>query len=331
MSIKVMQWAWDFSLSEGVSRLVLLAIADCASEDGGNAYPSNVELMRKARCSERGVRNAISDLKGLGELEVAPNAGRKGTNMYRVIMIDRPRPGVPVATPRAPKPRGANPAGGQSVPARGANPAGEAAQIAPGTVLEPSVEPSVSTSAADASPPKSQEPGTEENGGTIVKGFIDWLAARPSPVKLGPQVIARYGMHSKTLLKAGIPPQVIKHAMVLMHERGKAGWPSMLESFVVEVQAGTPSKPAAPRSFAQQDVDAKKRQRDIAKLADAYAEREGIKLGKDRALTRQIIAEATKFYDQQIKGIETSSAGVYSGAEAVNGAVVAAPLEVTAS
>lgn len=88
MAISVMTWVWNHSRSRHGARLVLLAIADCASADGGNAWPSNAELRRKSGLGERAVQTAIAELTGLGELQVRYNAGPKGCNAYRVIMGD---------------------------------------------------------------------------------------------------------------------------------------------------------------------------------------------------------------------------------------------------
>lgn len=90
MAISVMTWVWDHSKSRHGARLVLLAIADCASGDGGNAWPSNAELRRKSGLGERAVQTALAELVKLGELEVRYNEGPKGCNRYRVIMT-RPR------------------------------------------------------------------------------------------------------------------------------------------------------------------------------------------------------------------------------------------------
>lgn len=87
MSIKVMSWVWDSSEAAGIDRLVLLAIADAAShDDGTNAYPSIATLSRKAKVSPRTVQRSIRALCDLGELKMELNAGRKGVNMYRVVM-----------------------------------------------------------------------------------------------------------------------------------------------------------------------------------------------------------------------------------------------------
>jgi Helix-turn-helix domain len=88
VAISVMTWVWDHSRSRHGARLVLLAIADCASGDGGNAWPSNAELRRKSGLGERAVQTALAELVKLGELEVRYNEGPKGCNRYRVIMTD---------------------------------------------------------------------------------------------------------------------------------------------------------------------------------------------------------------------------------------------------
>lgn len=91
MSIKVMTWVWDHSQARNGARLVLLAIADAASDDGTNAWPSVATLQRKAKLkSDRSVQAAIKELEALGELKVYPNAGPKGVNKYTVLM--RPTP-----------------------------------------------------------------------------------------------------------------------------------------------------------------------------------------------------------------------------------------------
>jgi hypothetical protein len=84
-----MTWVWNHSRSRHGARLVLLAIADCASGDGGNAWPSNAELQRKSGLGERAVQSAIAELAKLGELEVRYNDGPGGCNRYQVVMTPR--------------------------------------------------------------------------------------------------------------------------------------------------------------------------------------------------------------------------------------------------
>lgn len=95
MSLAVMTWVWDHSQSRNAARLVLLAIADCASGDGTQAWPSGTELRRKAKLSARGVQNATQELIELGELKVEWNAGPGGTNRYTVLMKTPAESAVP--------------------------------------------------------------------------------------------------------------------------------------------------------------------------------------------------------------------------------------------
>ncbi|MBM0234635.1 helix-turn-helix domain-containing protein [Micromonospora sp. STR1_7] len=83
MSVRVMTWVWDHSPVGGTERLVLLAIADFAADDGSNAWPSLGTLARKARLDERTVRRIIRRLQDGGHLLVDVAAG----------------PGVPTGTP----------------------------------------------------------------------------------------------------------------------------------------------------------------------------------------------------------------------------------------
>lgn len=128
MSVRVMGWVWQSSRSKGTDRLVLLAIADCAGDDGGNAYPSMATLVGKTGLGERTVQGAIGRLAKLGELKVRHKAG--SSNRYRVVM-DTPAADAP---PQIPHPAAAAPPTPQIPHPTPADPA-------PITVLEPSVEP----------------------------------------------------------------------------------------------------------------------------------------------------------------------------------------------
>ncbi len=77
-----MTWVWEQSPVGGNERLTLLAIADNASDDGTNAWPSLATLARKTRLDERTVRR----LQDGGHLRVEVAAGPSGTNRYAVLM-----------------------------------------------------------------------------------------------------------------------------------------------------------------------------------------------------------------------------------------------------
>jgi hypothetical protein len=86
MSVKVMNHVWHHSRQSGGALLVLLAIADHASDDGGNAWPSLPTLALKARLSERQVVNVLHRLEGAGEIVIDRGRGRGRINHYRVVL-----------------------------------------------------------------------------------------------------------------------------------------------------------------------------------------------------------------------------------------------------
>jgi hypothetical protein len=164
MSIKVMEWVWNNSRARDGQLLVLLAIADCAHEDGGGAFPSNAELRRKSRLSERAVQYAIAGLEASGELTVGRQQGPKGCNLYRVVMTP-----AKSAPPQNLHPRNLRHQGVQSATEN-------VSQIAPVTVKEPSVEPSVRTSEVADAPADPPRPDVED----LCNHLADAIAANGS-------------------------------------------------------------------------------------------------------------------------------------------------------
>lgn len=86
MSIEYIRRVFRFSQAEHAARLVLLAIADNASEDDGTAYPSVGTLARKSKLSERATQGATKKLVEIGELKIEEGAGRNGTNLYTILI-----------------------------------------------------------------------------------------------------------------------------------------------------------------------------------------------------------------------------------------------------
>lgn len=86
MSVKVMTWVWEHSPVAGNERLVLLAIADCADDEGRNAWPSMRTLAHKTRLDVRTVQRIVRRLQQGGHIAVFPAAGRGGANVYTVLM-----------------------------------------------------------------------------------------------------------------------------------------------------------------------------------------------------------------------------------------------------
>lgn len=85
MSIKVMSTIWDQSSHEGSTLLLLLALADHASDDGV-CWPGIPRLARKARKTERHIKRLLTKLEGSGELYIVRGAGRGNTNMYYIAL-----------------------------------------------------------------------------------------------------------------------------------------------------------------------------------------------------------------------------------------------------
>lgn len=87
MSIRVMSWVLDESTATGNDRLVLIAIADEADDDGRNAFPSVDRIARRARINRHTAMRAIRRLEDIGELEVVrpETTGRGHHNTYRIV------------------------------------------------------------------------------------------------------------------------------------------------------------------------------------------------------------------------------------------------------
>lgn len=79
---------WHGSLHKGGELLVLLAIADNASDESDEAYPSVGFLARKTRLTRRQVRYILSALYESGELALMKRGGFEASenraNLYRI-------------------------------------------------------------------------------------------------------------------------------------------------------------------------------------------------------------------------------------------------------
>jgi hypothetical protein len=89
MSIRVMTAIWEYSSHKGAALLLMLAIADHASDDGTNAYPSVRRLAQRTRLSERTVQRTIQECEASGELVVNRPDTREHRPNYYTIRLDR--------------------------------------------------------------------------------------------------------------------------------------------------------------------------------------------------------------------------------------------------
>lgn len=139
MSVHAMSWVWEHSRSKGTVRLVLLALADHAGSDGGDAYPSVRRVALRCGMSPRAVQSAIKKLRSLGELEVELQAGPRGANRYRIPMASIPADPAPrnICTPQISHPPHAESA--PPAPQHLHPPPADPAPEPPRTVKEPSL------------------------------------------------------------------------------------------------------------------------------------------------------------------------------------------------
>lgn len=88
MSNRVLNWVFEESSATGNDRLVLIAIADEADDDGTNAYPSVDRIARKARVPKRTTLRCLQRLEESGGLVVSrpDTRGRGHFNTYVVVM-----------------------------------------------------------------------------------------------------------------------------------------------------------------------------------------------------------------------------------------------------
>jgi hypothetical protein len=87
MSIKVMQQVLESAPVDQGTLLVLIVLADSADEGTRECWPSVRRLAARARLSERQVQVCLRVLEDRKIISVVPNAGRNGTNLYRITDV----------------------------------------------------------------------------------------------------------------------------------------------------------------------------------------------------------------------------------------------------
>lgn len=100
MSIKIMDWVFENSKSQGIERLILLVIADHCNSEGEDAFPRISLIAKRANVSERTVKRRLQDLVQLGELEIVK---RQGTSSLYKIVTAQSSPSSKVIVPLEPK------------------------------------------------------------------------------------------------------------------------------------------------------------------------------------------------------------------------------------
>ncbi len=92
VSIQAVAWVLDFSESEGLDRLVLIAIANHYNNDELLARPSIRLIAREARISTNTVMAAVRRLSEIGELEVVDPGTQRSAARYGMPLVPTPKP-----------------------------------------------------------------------------------------------------------------------------------------------------------------------------------------------------------------------------------------------
>lgn len=87
MSVKMMALVWDSQLPRE-ERYVLLAYADHADHDGNNIWPSVETMAKKTGYSERSIQIITKSLVEVRKILVDAGTGMKGTNKWRIHVIN---------------------------------------------------------------------------------------------------------------------------------------------------------------------------------------------------------------------------------------------------
>ena len=87
MSIEASNAVWKYSRQKSGPLLVLLALADYINTEG-NAWPAVSTLAHKTRMSKRNAQRCLRTLVKAGELEIQKNQGRRGSNIYRIRLLN---------------------------------------------------------------------------------------------------------------------------------------------------------------------------------------------------------------------------------------------------
>lgn len=88
MSVKCSSWAWETRVGNHTDKLVLLALADSANDDG-ECWPSIGAIAGKVECSKDTIIRSISRMEAANLIEITPRvdaSGRQTSNRYRLLV-----------------------------------------------------------------------------------------------------------------------------------------------------------------------------------------------------------------------------------------------------
>jgi len=216
VSVKVMNWVWEESQAKGNDRLVLLAIADCADDNGMNAFPSKQKLADKTLLDASTIRRVVKRLEESGYLSVDRSTVRGRANVYTVHLTPS---GQPVDNPvDSPAEVGAARRGGDLPPRQTAR-LGEAERPSKGGTAPPLPsgtipEPSSGTSPGDHVDADHDTGDSYENAASPERS-VD-LVANAVLSRLGPQ------WHLSEADRRRLSPLIVKKVIEGWHVNGLA-------------------------------------------------------------------------------------------------------------
>jgi hypothetical protein len=88
MSVQALGWVLENSAARLGARLVLIALANHAHDDGSNAYMSQATIAREARLTVRQVRRCLNELETSGEI-IRSGKTEHGVVKWQLRMSDR--------------------------------------------------------------------------------------------------------------------------------------------------------------------------------------------------------------------------------------------------
>lgn len=91
MSVKQMSMVWESDI-DGADKLLLLAMADFANDEGQQIFPSVRRLTYKTGQSERSIQRRLSEYRAAGVLEVLnAGVGRGNSTVYALHICKLPK------------------------------------------------------------------------------------------------------------------------------------------------------------------------------------------------------------------------------------------------
>jgi len=86
MSVRILSEVFEKSETSGNARLVLIALADCASDDGA-CWPSIKRIAKMSKVSEQTAKKYLHAFEAIGLIEIEERFDRKGrrtSNIYNI-------------------------------------------------------------------------------------------------------------------------------------------------------------------------------------------------------------------------------------------------------